>query len=256
MIFLFDRSQGNSNFPLWRSGLILELLSAALLKDTQNLGLSILSYASSRSQTVLTNLIPSISVPFSRAKCLTICESIEDSVYSGIIPTDTYSDVTMELVDKFVTKGRRTTIITIAGTVSNGNYQDSTSPDYTPGNIAAAIEKVEMKVGNPSLVKFFSAGYIGNQVGTNVNTRANYKTELKSLADEVDQRVFVNSNQTMLFTDLLGRLRLEGVLCSLQSKSVIHIVITSLFFQIIVIDTCIYMPYIMWAWNFLNLLIN
>ena len=236
---------------------MLELLSAALLKDTQDLGLSVLSYASSRSQTDLTNLIPDLQMPFTKAQCSDVCESIEDSIYGGRLPTDTYSDETMELVDKFVTKGRQTTIITIAGTVSNGNYQDPSSPDYTPGNIADAITKIKTKVGNPSLVKFFSAGYIGDQVGTNTDTRANYRTELKSLADENSGRVVVNSDQIVLFNDLLQMLRFEGVLCSLQRKSVIHIiVITSLFFQIIVTDTCIYMPYIMWAWNFLSSLIK
>ena len=136
---------------------MLEFLSAALLQDAQDLGLSVLSYASSRSQTDLINLIPNIEMPFTNAQCSDVCESIEDSVYGGQLPTDTYSDLTMELVDKLVTKGRRTTIITIAGTVSNGDYDDSSSPSYTPGNIANAITKVESKVGNPSLVNFFSS---------------------------------------------------------------------------------------------------
>ena len=52
-----------------------------------------------------------------------------------------------------------------------------------------------------------------------MNTRANYKTKLKSLADENSGQAIVNSDQKVLFDDLLQMLRLENFLCSLQSKS-------------------------------------
>ena len=214
---------------------MLELVSSAMLKGTQDLGLSVLSYASSRSQTSLINLIPNVQMPFTETQCLDVSKSIEDAIYGGRLPTDTYSDNTMDLVAKLVRRGRRTTIITIAGSVSNGNFDNPSSSIYTPGKIADAITKIEMKVGDPSLVNFFAVGYIGSKIGNNEATKANYRMELKSLADKNRQRVVVNSNQIELYNDMLQLLRSEGVMCSTQRKFETHnTVVTNLFWQIIV----------------------
>ena len=197
---------------------MLELITAALLKDTKDLSVSVIPYVSSRDQKILQNLIPAKENPFSKSECLKVVESIENSIYGRRLPTDTYSDVTLNLFDSLVRRNRQTTIVTLAGTVSNGDFQDSSSPYYTPGNIATSISKITSTVGRSSLVKYFAAGFYGTGIRNNPTKMINYETEITLLAAGNLDRAIMDSNQVRLFRKLLQRLRNEGVFCDIQSK--------------------------------------
>ena len=202
---------------------MLELLSAALLNGTSDLKVSVVSYVKSRNQNDIQNLIPNIQTPFTEGQCRDVVESIENSIRpltanGPTLATDTYSDATMKMILPLITKDRQTTIVTIAGTVSNGVFDNPDSSTYVPGNIAKAISNIEQAVGNPSLVKFFSAGYFGSAIGLNEATRINYQTEIEALAKGNIYRSVLDEDQSKLFLELVNRLHSEGILCEDQSK--------------------------------------
>lgn len=210
-----DRTLGNNNYDLWRTGFILELLSAYLSLDTTDLKISVFPYADTATQTYLTDFIPAMTLPITQNECRKMTESIEDAITGKNRPTDTFVARCLELLVSKVRAGRPTTVITLSGSVSNGKFDSS--PSSIPNRMANAIKNIASKVGPSSTVKFFAAGYVG--ANFDEEEKANYNIEINALSDKNSRRGFINKDQIELFKELVRRLRHDGVLCDKQGKS-------------------------------------
>lgn len=212
---MLDRSLGNNNYDLWTAGLFCELLSSTLTRDTDDLRIKLYPYVDTTDQKTLLDFIDSsIEPPFSDKECVSMTEGIEGNLIGTKRPTQTYSDETLELLDSNVQKDRQTTVITITGSPSNGKFDNS--KDGVPNKITEAIKDVKSKVGSSAKVTFYVAAYEGaNFVQSDL---PNYKLETAALSDYIEEQEISDKSQSVVFRDLINRLRQDGILCKNQSE--------------------------------------
>lgn len=206
VIIVMDRSAGLGNAELYDEMLMIEILTGALLRETKNLTVSVVSYADNIGQTSpLRNMAPTtISGTVTEAQCNRILEQYERNIQGTFLnkPQDTVSGRTMELLVPFIKKGTKNIVITFPGTLSNND---------PVSRIRGAITQMKNKVG-ASNVDFFVAGFYAEN-----GRKEQYLREVIALADGREDKKVVTAGRLELLRSLSDILFNNGVLCGAQS---------------------------------------
>ncbi len=216
-----DRSRGINNPNLYDAMYMIEMLTGALLRNTKNLKITVLSYADTinqRSKLKRLSVNPTSGTSITEQICIDKLKEYEVELIKTLRnkPNDTVAGRTMELLESDIEKGVMNTVITFAGTVSN--YKLPTNNPVT--RIGKAIKSIKVKVGEKN-VRFISAGFFAEN-GKDGN-EIQYKKEVKALADNKDYQTNINKSPVTLMTELTNSLYDNGVLCKEQSKLVTNI---------------------------------
>ncbi len=223
IFIVMDRSSGIGNPQLYEAMYMIEILMGALLRNTKNLTITVVSYATSLQQTSdLEKLsVNPTSGTITEKMCIDILKEYEAKLVKTLHnkPKDTVAGRTMELLERDIKKGVMNTVITFAGTVSN--FDVLTNNPVT--RIGKAIKTMTDKVGE-KYVRFFSAGFYAENGGA--SEKAQYENEVLALANNTISHnniapiniVTEKRDVTILMKNLTDSLYQNGVLCKEQCK--------------------------------------
>ena len=221
IVIVMDRSSGIGQTELWGTMYMIEILTSALLRGTRKLVVSVISYAISLQDSQLMDLTPRLFTGKKEVDenfCTKTLKRYERNMKNVKIfprPLSTHSGWTMHLLNDFIQKDTKTTVITFAGTISNGNSLNL---------IANGIREIKTKVGS-SNVQFFAAGFEAeNLYKGDVRRMKDYYAEVKALgSNNSSQSVVVNieTNAAGFMRAVTDMLYNSGVLCKHQSKLVV-----------------------------------
>ncbi len=224
VFIVMDRSSGIGNPQLYDAMYMIEILLGALLRNSRNLTITIVSYATtlyqrSNLEKLSVNLTSGTTI--TEETCIDALKDYESKLIKTFKnkPRDTVSGRTLELLVSDIEKGTLNTVITFAGTVSNYEL-----PDNNPvTRIGEAILSMKEKVGENN-VRFFSAGFYAENGDD--RDKAQYEAEVLALADNTTSHnniapiniVSKEPDPITLMSHLTDSLYNNGVLCKEQSK--------------------------------------
>ncbi len=220
IFMVMDRSSGIGNPQLYDAMYMIEMLTGALLRNTENLTITVVSYAASLHQTSELEKLsvnPTSGTSITEKMCIDKLKKYEAKLIKTLKnkPKDTVAGRTMELLERDIKKGVQNTVITFAGTVSN--YELPTNNPVT--RIGEAIQSMKEKVGENN-VRFFSAGFFAENGDKRDSDQ--YKAEVLALANNTISQNNMNKDPIKLMKKLTNSLHQNGVLCKEQSKLVLQ----------------------------------
>ncbi len=224
IFIVMDRSSGIGNPQLYDAMYMIEILMGALLRNTKNLTITVVSYATSLHQTSELEKLsvnPTSGTSITEKMCIDKLKEYEAELIKTLQnkPKDTVAGRTMELLERDIKKGVMNTVITFAGTVSN--YELPNNNPVT--RIGKAIKNMTDKVGE-KYVRFFSAGF--NAENGDNSDKAQYEDEVLALANNKINHnniapINIGSKEPdviILMKSLIDSLYQNGVLCKEQCK--------------------------------------
>ena len=221
IFIVMERTTGIGNYDLYESVYMIEVLTGALMRGTNNLAVTVLSYADETSNILRTLSPEAVSGHVGESDCTTMLYNYEtkivDAFQFGQKPDHTYAGETMERLKSFLRKGVPTTVITFSGTTSD-------NPARALQKINAGIKAIQNSRAVNNKVKFFSVGYFSETVNGDAHRIDEYESEVRALGENKQQQVAIDSSDPKqtdtikLFKKLISNLYNEGVLCNEQSE--------------------------------------